>query len=105
MASTSLSLAQTAAVVVDGEVVMKHDGRALSGVTLSPDGTRVTCAVRLDDKWSIIVNGKEGKWYSSIITPERKGVIFDSPDSFHYLAQEGNSIYLVEETIEEAIGL
>ncbi len=65
----------------------------------------MTCAVRVENKWSIVVNGKDGKQYSDIIAPERRGVIFDSPDSFHYLVQEGNSIFLVEETIEEATDL
>jgi hypothetical protein len=30
----------------------------------------------------------------------RGGVIFGSPDSLHYLAQRGNSIYLVKKPID-----
>ena len=87
-------------VIVDGKVGKKHVGRGLVGVTFSPDGSRVAYAVRGEDKWNIVIDGQTGKEYKNIIAPAGRKVLFDSVDSFHYLAQEDNSIYLVEERIE-----
>jgi hypothetical protein len=86
-------------VIVNGKAGKKHSGRGLVGVTFSPDGGRVACAIRGEDKWNIAIDGVTGKEYKNIITPAGRKVLFDSVDSFHYLVQEGNSIYLVEERI------
>jgi hypothetical protein len=46
----------------------------------------------------VVVDGKEGKPYDSIIFIYNGGnIVFDSKDSFHYLARKGKGIYLVEE--------
>ena len=53
----------------------------------------------LNDKWSVVVDGKEGKPYDGIITMGGGRIVFDSPDRLHYLAGEGEGVYLVEEKI------
>jgi len=42
------------------------------------------------------VDGEEGKQYEGI----GGGIVFDPSDSLHYLALEGNNIFLVEESVE-----
>ncbi len=44
--------------------------------------------------------GGNGKTYDHIVTA-RGELLFDSPDRFHYLAQKGNAIYLVEEVLTQ----
>ena len=51
------------------------------------------------------MGGQEGKPYDWIVPTfslqeERRGIIFDSADRLHYLAQKGDGIYLVEERIQ-----
>ena len=48
----------------------------------------------------VVVDGLEGKQYDGIVAaPEMGGVIFDSPDQLHYMAQKGDAFYRVEERI------
>ena len=63
--------------------------------TVSPDSKRVTCRAWMDDKWFVVVDGKEEKRYNAIILVWGGRIIFDSPDSTHYLAMIGNNIHLV----------
>ena len=53
-------------------------------------------SVVLEDRRLVVVNSDEGKSYDFIIYGK---IIFDSSNSFHYLALDGNEFYLVEETI------
>lgn len=46
----------------------------------------------------VVVDGQEGKQYDELVS----GIIFDSPDRFHYLASKGNEIY-IEERKDEII--
>ena len=49
----------------------------------------------------VVVDGVEGKKYDDIKQlPGIARVIFDSPNSLHYLAIKDDSVYLVEERIE-----
>jgi hypothetical protein len=63
------------------------------------DSQHVAYAARVDDSQFVVVDGKEGKQYNKILGEGVK-ITFDSPDSLHYLALKGNSVYLVEERIE-----
>ena len=63
----------------------------------SPDSQHVAYAAIKGDKQFVVVDGKEGTRYDGL---SGKGIIFDSPDTFHYLAAKGNSIYLVEERMK-----
>jgi tetratricopeptide (TPR) repeat protein len=56
------------------------------------------------DEWIVVVDGEEGKrYYLVLIEADGGRIVFDSPDSFHYLAvNEGfSSIYLVKEKIND----
>jgi hypothetical protein len=59
----------------------------------------VAYTAEISGKRFVVVNGKEGKQYDDIITAGRK-IPFDSPESFHYLALNGNSIYLVQQRVK-----
>jgi len=56
-----------------------------------------------DKEGFVVVDGTEGKQYDELmvgtIVPGRGVIIFDSPDSLHYLALKHNTVYLVEERI------
>ncbi|MCK4419024.1 hypothetical protein KAV79_04385 [Candidatus Aerophobetes bacterium] len=67
---------------------------------VSPDSKRVAYVAEVGNKWFVVVNGEEGKRYDGIVTLGGGRIIFDFPDSFHYLALKGSSIYLVEEKIK-----
>ena len=81
---------------------------------------------QVESKWLVVVDSKEGEIYDDIISRgkgmtvlEKKiyysiggmhidvmsiggiKIVFDSPDSFHYLARKDNRIYLVEEKAEQ----
>jgi len=74
----------------------------------SPDSKYVAYAVQMDCKELLVCNGLEDKAYDWIfesfnweINWFSSTIIFDSPNSLHYLAESGNSIYLVEKTIKK----
>ncbi len=56
-------------------------------------------AAQVGNKLLIIVDGQEGKPYDGIVSKGGGKVVFDSPDSLHYLALRDDKIYLVEEKI------
>lgn len=87
-------------VVVDGEEG-KHYGNIKRGSTIfSPNSKYVAYVAEEGTKQFVVVDGEEGKHYDDIITTGGGRIIFDSPDSFHYLSLKDNSVYLVEEKIE-----
>ncbi len=54
---------------------------------------------QVGNKWLVVVDGVEGKQYDGIVSLGGGRIIFDSPDSLHYLALRDNSVYLVEDKI------
>ena len=86
-------------VVVNGNEGKQYDGLG-SPLLFSPDSKRMAYAAKASNKTFIVVDGKEGNQYDAIVTPEGGRIVFDSFDSFHYLAVKGNNIYLVEEKIK-----
>ena len=85
-------------VVVDGKEGKKYD--AVDSPVFSPDGKRVAYAIKTENEWCVVIDGKMGEKYSNLVAPAGSKIMFDSVDSFHYLVQNGSSIYLVEERIE-----
>jgi len=76
----------------------QYDGIIEGSLTFSPDSKHLIYGVVSSDGQSVIVDGKEGKPYDSIIFIYEGGsIVFDSKDSFHYIARKGKGIYLVEE--------
>ena len=76
-------------------VVVGLSGLQLWGFMPQLGGLREIC-----NKWSVVVDGKEGKEYDMILSQGDVWIIFDSPDTLHYIAQKDNNIYLVEERIK-----
>ncbi len=80
-----------------------HPSWIPESVKVSPDGRRVAY-VTVHSGWFagqkqfVVVDGKEEKPYDGLVRGGR--IIFDSPDSLHYLAWKGDDMYLVEEKIE-----
>ena len=67
-------------------------------VSYSPDNKRLLYSARQNNKELVVVDGNEGRSYDSILGQGQ--VVFDSPNSFHYMAAQGKNILLVEESIE-----
>jgi|HubBroStandDraft_1064217.scaffolds.fasta_scaffold81492_2 hypothetical protein len=71
-------------------------------VPFSPDSRKVAYVAKSGNKYSLVVDGKEGKQYDDIVGG---AFVFDSPNTLHYLAANGNSsafgydIFVVEEEI------
>jgi WD40 repeat protein len=83
--------------VVDGNEGKRYDeGRSL---IFSPDSRRVAYLAITGDKMFVVVDGEEGNPYD-VITFVGQRIVFDSPDSFHYLARKDRDIYLVEEMLK-----
>ncbi len=67
---------------------------------VSPDSKHVAYGARVGGKCFVVVDGREGKKYDAIVSIGGGRIIFDSPDSLHYLAiKKDNEIYLVQENI------
>jgi tetratricopeptide (TPR) repeat protein len=88
-----------ACVVVDGKKENLYDSIIQGTLSFSPDSKRVAYAARVDNKAIVVVDGKEGNPYDDIIVAGEGKIIFDSPDSLHYLARKGTGIYLIEESL------
>lgn len=86
-------------VVVDGEEEKRYQYVAVGTLIFSPDSKRVAYRARMVDKWFVVVDGEEGKRYDEI---GKSTPIFspDDPDSIHYMALLGSSIYAVEARIK-----
>src|SRR3990167_7388514 len=67
---------------------------------VSPDSRRVAYVAQVGNKWFVVVDSKEEKQYDGIVTIRGGKIIFHATDSLYYLAQKGESIFLVEERIK-----
>lgn len=101
--------AQTIAswVIVDGKKGKTYND--VGDITFSPDSKHVSYIANTSrGKMSVIVDGTRGNEYDflgkgflSVSELGLKKIAWDSPNSFHYLAQKGTGVYLVEELIEQ----
>jgi hypothetical protein len=82
-------------VVVDGIEAKQYDDIGLP--SFSPKSNHLTYFAKKGAKWLVVVDKTEENQYDTIYGGSP---IFDSPDSLHYLAKNGNSIYLVRKVIE-----
>lgn len=95
-------------VVLDGKEIATH--KDAGSFIFSPDSNHLLYAAQdKKGKSSIFVDGAEGQKYDQIFKPPTpkeqmsRNIIFDGPDSFHYMAMKGSKIYLVEEKIISAV--
>jgi len=76
----------------------QYDGIIEGSLIFSPDSKHLIYGVLNSYGQSVVVDGKAGKPYDSIIFIYNGGsIVFDSQDRFHYLARKGKGVYLVEE--------
>jgi len=87
-------------IVVDGVEGKQYDNTGVGSLIFSPDSQLVAYAAVLGNKWYMVVDKDEGKEYDVIIMAGGGRIVFDSPNSLHYLAMKGSGVYLVEEEIE-----
>ena len=83
-------------LVLDGEETEGYDW--IKNITFSPNSNHLLFVARDDgtlDEY-VVMDGVHRKNYDEIISP----IYFDSEDSFHYLAIQGDEVYLVEEKIK-----
>ena len=94
-------------VILDGQEQGQYESHSF---VFSPDSKRVAYValvperrwgfIKVGESHMIVVDGQEGSQYDDIVAPrESGGIIFDSPNQLHYMAQRGNAFYLVEERL------
>lgn len=86
-------------VVADRKSQKEYSEIRPISLVFSPDGRHLAYTAQIRDKWCVVVDGKERKLYDKILSFKGR-VIFDSEDAFHYVAQGGGNIYLVEEALK-----
>lgn len=87
-------------VVVDAEERKEYDGIMEGTPIFSPDSKRVAYGARVGDKQFVVVDGERGRQYDAIIARGGGRIVFNPPDSLHYLGTRGDKIYLVQETLK-----
>ena len=80
--------------VVDGKEGKGYDD--IVGLVFSPDGRRIAYAAKEGAKQFVVVDGKEERGYDAIVGDRQELIVFDSDDSFHYLAVKGGGLYMIE---------
>ena len=103
---------QTKAIAREPEIVwdlnISKDGKSyqeVGSLLFDPDSRHFVFLAQDKKKAFIVVDGVEGNRYDSILKPPTpkgkasRNVVFDSAESFHYLAVKGKKILLVEEKI------
>jgi hypothetical protein len=89
-------------MVVNGKEEKPY--QEISNTFFSPDSKHLAYMAKANDQWLIVVDKIEGMSFDQIFKPEINRInwteiLFDTANSFHYLARKGNSIFLVEEKI------
>ena len=87
-------------VVVDSKEEKQYDSIGAGAPIFSPVSRRVAYVAQVGNKCFVVVDGKEEKQYDGIVTIRGGKIIFHATDSLYYLAQKGESIFLVEERIK-----
>ena len=91
-------------VVMDGKEGEQYDDILEGSLIFSPDSKCVAYVAGVDDKQLVVIDGKKGNQYDEIFIWSGGNIIgkiiFDSHDTFHYIARKGSGIYLVEERID-----
>lgn len=94
-------------VVVDGIEGKAYDRVIRASVVFSPDSQHLVYAAQSGNYQFVVLDNTEGKAYDEVYVGSEMGiviggrkVIFDSANTFHYLARQGNEIYLIQEKIQ-----
>jgi len=99
------------AVVMDGKKGKKYDYIGSFQVSVTyvqgysenwipvPNSLKLVYVAQIGNKWTVVVDGKEGKLYDEIIKVEGR-MFNDDSSGFHYYARRGSKVFLVEEKIK-----
>ncbi|MCZ7615102.1 MAG: hypothetical protein M5T52_16565 [Ignavibacteriaceae bacterium] len=91
-----IAYANNAFAVIDGK--QGENFVNVGNVTFSPDGKHTAYIAVRGNKNFVVADEKWMNEYDEIVIAGGDKIIFDSPESFHYLVVKGTSIYLVEES-------
>jgi hypothetical protein len=75
--------------ILSEHLVKMHSSAIKGSLMVSPDSRRVVYVIPAGKKWVVVVDGVEGKQYDEI-----QNFVFDSTESLHYFAMEGDSPYM-----------
>jgi len=82
-------------VVADGREGVKYADIATDSIAFSPDSRHLVYAAQKGPKWFVVADDKPGPEFDSILVPEDKSIVFDAPDTFHYLAVKNSVLCVV----------
>ncbi len=94
VAYTAETATKQVVAVVDGKEGKGYDD--IVGLTFSPGSRRIAYVAREGAKQFVVVDDKEEKGYDAIVGDRQALVVFDSDDSFYYLALKGEGLYIIE---------
>jgi hypothetical protein len=77
-------------MVIDEQEQKQYDSIAL-GYSFSPDSKRFAYPAKENNTWVVVLDSKESKRYDVILSK----IVFESPNTFHYLAVKNDVVYLV----------
>ena len=85
---------------MDGEEGRLYDNVGDGFLVFSPDSKHFAHVAGASRRMFIVVDGQPGWQYNHVIHHRGRSIIFDSPNSFHYLARRQSGAYLVTEQIK-----
>lgn len=85
-------------VCLDGKKGKGYDD--VGPMAFSPDSETLIYRAWEGNRQFVVVNDQEGRPVDAIVNMGGGGVVFDTNNDFHYIAQKGNMLYLVQEAID-----
>lgn len=82
-------------VVADGREGVKYGDIASDSIGFSPDSRHLVYAAQKGPKWFVVADEIPGPEFDSILVPEDGSIVFDAPDTFHYLAVKNGVLSVV----------
>ena len=88
-------------VVVNGLEGDHYDSVGTGSLTFSPDSRRIAYGAGIGEEQFVVIDEHAGKKYRDIVAIGGGRIVFDSPNSLHYLTLAGDNIFLIEEFLSE----
>ena len=87
-------------VVIDGRRGKEYDGIVCNTLVFSPDSKHLAYIAQSNRKQFVVVDGVEGQPFADVDLGDRRRIIFDAPNEFHYVCVRKGYLYLIRERIE-----
>ena len=71
----------------------------VSGPIFSPDSKSIAYVAKKDKKQTVVINGKEGKYYDKVLTAGDNFLAINSKNNLYYVGMDQNKLYFVEKTM------